>query len=378
MRRTVFVSFLVLLLASVLLLGGGCRAEEMDVTGRLRDLGIPLLAGYTDESEAQIRARCSWDMAVFDGDVYIGCGDYDTNKGPVTVWSYDPKVARWNAFAEPLADEHIKRYVILDGTLCILGTDPKGDWDMGSYYTLENGAWKEHRVLPSGIHCFDAVEYDGKTFFGLGVNRGDSPVVTSEDGEVFSPVPFVKEGAPVDFSAPVIRVYNFIVYEDVLYAFLTLGSMEAVSYEVYRYDGQSFCYHATPSEVFLRGYDISYTGSYAGLATFVNGYCYYISEDMTEFRPWRVELSDLASDVLVIDDTQYVLAYTILEDSYESAVYSSTDGKTFTKLFCFYDEIPANTFAYSDGVFYFSMGRYCDGDSTETGRVYALDYTIEK
>lgn len=378
MRLRVALSACLAALVIAVALLGGCRAEEMDVTGSLRDLGIPLLTRYTDESEAQIRARCSWDMAVFDGDIYIGSGDYDTNKGPVTVWSYDPETAQWNASAEPLADEHIKRFAVLDGMLCILGTDPRGDWDTGSYYALEDGTWKEHRVLPSGIHCFDAVEYDGKTFFGLGVNSGDSPVVTSADGEHFSPVPFIKEDTLVDTSVSVVRVYNFIVHEDSLYAFLTLGSMEEVSYEIYRYDGQSFCYHATPPEVFLRGYDITYTGSFAGLATFVNGYCYYVSEDMTAFRPWRVELSDLVSDVLVIGDTQYVLAYTILEDRYESAVYSSTDGKTFTKLFYFYDEIPANSFAYSDGAFYFSMGRYCDGDSTETGRVYALNYTIEK
>lgn len=376
-RRSFKLSCLVALLVLVAILGG-CGSDGQNVTRSLRDLGIPLLDEYPNDSETLIRARCSWDMIAYDGDIYIGCGDYDTNMGPVTVWSYDPKTETWNASANRLADEQIKRYEILGGKLCILGTDPREDWSMGNYYLLENGSWEEHRVLPSGIHCFDAAEYGGKTFFGLGVNSGDLPVVVTEDGETFSPVSFVKDGATIDTSAaPIVRVYNFAVYGDALYAFLTMGTEDAVSYEVYRYDGGQFCYHATPPEVFLRGYDIAYTGEFAGLATFVNGYCYYLSEDMMTFRPWRVEMSDLACDVTVIGDTQYVLAYTGLDGKYESAVYSSEDGKTFTKLFYFYDKIPANSFVYSDGVFYFSMGRYYDGSSTEMGRVYALNYTIE-
>ena len=369
------------ILLILIIIPTGCREEDPNVTNRLRDLGIPLLSTYSDESEALIRARCSWDMIAYDGKVYIGCGDYDTNKGPVTVWSYDPLEEAWKASPEPLADEHIKRYAILDGTLCILGTDPKGDWSTGSYYTLEGGTWRERRVLPSGIHCFDAIEYGGKTFFGLGVNAGDFPVVVTEDGENFSEVPFIMDGAPLDTSGtPVVRVYNFVVYDGELYAFLTNGDESSVYYEVYQYDGERFCYYSSPPEVFLRNCDITYTGTFGGLATFVNGYCYYISEDMTDFRPWRVEMSDFACDVMVMGDTQYVLAHTVLEEEegYETAVYYSTDGKTFTKLFYFYDEIPANSFVYSDGVFYFSMGRYYDGDSTEMGRVYALNYTIDK
>lgn len=372
-----FRILLVLVLALFLLVG--CGETGQNVTRRLHDLGIPLLEAYSDDSETEIRARTSWDMVAYDGRIYIGCGDYDTNMGPVAVWSYDVESGTWQS-SLPLEDEHIKRFTVLDGTLTIPGTDPRGDWSLGSYYTLEGDAWAEHRVLPSGIHCFDAVEFDGKLFFGLGVNRGDSPVVTSVDGEIFSPVTFFRDGTPVDTTLyEVIRVHNFVIFEDALYAFLTLGNEEVEAFEVYRYDGEGFSCFSTPPEVFLRSYDITYTGEFAGLATFVNGYCYYISEDMVSFRPWRVEMSDLASDVLVMDGVQYVLAHTGLDNGkYESAVYTSTDGKTFTKLFWFRDEVPANSFAYLDGVFYFSMGRYYDYTSRETGRVYALNYTIEQ
>ena len=368
-----------LALVTLLFLLVGCGEEGKNVTRELQDLGIPLLETYTNDSETQIRARSAWDMVAYDGKIYIGCGDYDTNMGPVAVWSYDVDDGAWQA-SSPLEDGHIKRYAVLRDTLSILGTDPRGDWSMGSYYTLEGDEWIEHRVLPSGIHCFDAVEYDGKLFFGLGVNSGDSPVVTSEDGETFASVSFFKDGVSVDTALyEVVRVHNFVICENTLYAFLTLGTEEKATLEVYRYDGESFSYFSTPPEVFLRSYDITYTGEFAGLATFINGYCYYISEDMVNFRPWRVEMSDLASDVMVIDGVQYVLAHTALRSGrYESAVYASTDGKTFAKLFWFRDRVPANSFTYADGVFYFSMGRYYDYTSPEMGRVYALNYTIEK
>lgn len=368
-----------LLLALVLLVtfaAPACRPAEGDVSGDLVDLGIPLLAQYSNDAEHLIRARVAWDSIFFDGAFYVGCGDYDSNMGPVKVWRYDPDVGAWEASAETLEDEHIKRFTVLDGTLTIPGTDPRGDWSQGSFYTLEGGAWAEHAVLPSGIHCFDAVSFEGAQFFALGVNSGDWPVVRSTDGATYEPIPFLADGAPVDTDLLIVRVHNFVVAGDVLYAFLTLGDESAATLDVYRYEDGAFCYHAAAPEVYLRSYDAAYAGEFAGLATFINGYCYYYSEDMASFRPCRVGMSDLATDMTVVGDTLYALAYTKLEDGFESAVYASKDGKTFEKLFFFVDEIPANSFAYGDGAFYFSMGRYYDGDSTEVGRVYALAYEL--
>lgn len=380
MRNTILRRGRLALLALVLLLtfvAPSCSSPaEGDVSGLLVDLGIPLLEQYPNGEDYLIRARVAWDTIFFDGNLYVGCGDYDSNMGPVKVWHYDPDKGAWEASAEPLEDEHIKRFTVLDGTLTIPGTDPRGDWSQGSFYTLEGGAWVEHDVLPSGIHCFDAVSFEGAHFFALGVNSGDWPVVRSANGETYEPIPFLRDGAPVDTSCPVVRVHNFVVAGGDLYAFLTLGDEQAVTLDIYRYEQGAFRHHAAAPEVYLRSYDAAYTGEFAGLATFINGYCYYYSEDLVSFRPCRVEMSDLATDMTVIGDTLYALAYTKLEDGFESAVYASKDGKTFQKLFSFVDEIPAGSFAYGDGFFYFSMGRYYDGDSSEVGRVYALSYDL--
>lgn len=368
-----------LLLAVVLLLilaAPSCGSvAQGDVSDSLVDLGIPLIDQYPNTDSYMIRARSAFDTVFFDGALYVGCGDYDANLGPVKVWRYSPTEGDWIASAETLEDEHIKRFAVLDGVLTIPGTDPRGDWSQGSFYTLSDGGWVEHRVLPSAIHCFDAVLFEGTRFFALGVNAGDLPVVREEE-DGFAPVPFFRDGAPVNTDLPVVRVHNFAVLDRTLYAFLTLGDETAVTLDVYRYEEGAFHFHAAAPEVYLRSYDAAYTGEFAGLATFINGYCYYYSEDLATLRPCRVEMSDLATDMTVIGDTLYALAYTKLENGYETGVYASRDGKTFEKLFFFTDEVPAGSFAYGDGSFYFSMGRYYDGNSTETGRVYALKYPL--
>ena len=354
-----------------------CRRDEADKTKRLKDLGIPLIETYTNETEQEIRARRSEDMVIYDGRLYVGCGDYDTNMGPVSVVCYDISEGEWQISPEVLEDEQIKRFLVLDGTLCIPGTDPRGDWSMGNYYTLSDGGWQTQRVLPSGIHCFDGLIFEGRTFFGLGVNSGDYPVAVS-DGEGFRSVAFMRDGELVDTSAfEFVRTYNLTVWQDQLFAFLTLGNTDSIAYEVYRYDGESFVYYSTPPEVFWRGYDMAHTGAFADLGVFINGYCYFTTEDMVSFRPRQVGDSDLACDMLVLEDTLYVLAYRELEKGYESAVYATRDGKTFEKLFYFQKEIPAGAFAYENGVFYFSMGRYYDAESHEMGRVFSLPFSLD-
>ena len=149
-----------------------CGGTTGNVTRRLEDLGIPLAQAYADENKGHMLSRRSEDIAIFDGRLYVGCGDYSANTGPVNVYSMGLEDRKWKVSAEALEDEQIKRFLVLDGKLCIPGTDPRGDWSMGNYYLLSDDAWQTHRVLPSGIHCFDGIEFEGNLFFGLGAESG--------------------------------------------------------------------------------------------------------------------------------------------------------------------------------------------------------------
>ena len=73
------------------------------------ELGIPLSERYPEG----IRARCPWDMTVFDGKLYIGGGDYDANSGPVDIWCYDIDNGTWeNSGTVP--DEEINRFAVIN------------------------------------------------------------------------------------------------------------------------------------------------------------------------------------------------------------------------------------------------------------------------
>ena len=374
--RILKIITLALVLMSALL-SVSCGNEGQRVTRRLEDLGIPLAERYDGEDVSMMLSRRSEDLIVYDGHLYVGCGDYSANTGPVSVYSYDLSARQWQVSAEALEDEQIKRFLVLDGALCIVGTDPRGDWTMGNYYLLENGAWQTVRALPDGIHCFDGVVFEGKTYFGLGVNSGSFPVVVEANAS-FVPVPFLRDGEPLDTSgAEYVRVYNFAIFDGALYAFLTLGNEDDLAYDVYRFDGENFHYFSSLPEIFRRGYDLAHVLSFGDMSVYINGYCYFITEDMETFRPWRVGDSDLACDMEIIGDTLYVLAYRELSGGYETAVYASRDGREFQKLFYFEDTIPAASFAYADGEFFFSMGRYYDADDANIGRVYALNYAID-
>ena len=79
-------------------------------------------------------SRRAEDLIIYDGHLYVGCGDYSANTGPVNVYSLDLSTYEWQMSQEALEDEQIKRFLVLDGALCIPGTDPKGDWETGNYY----------------------------------------------------------------------------------------------------------------------------------------------------------------------------------------------------------------------------------------------------
>lgn len=42
------------------------------------------------------RARCAYDMILWDGCLHIGAGDYTNNAGPIGMWSYDPATEQWS------------------------------------------------------------------------------------------------------------------------------------------------------------------------------------------------------------------------------------------------------------------------------------------
>ena len=333
-----------------------------------KDLGVPYLNEFTEE---QLNSRLAEDLTVFDGKLYVGGGDYDANTGPVYVMSYDPKSGVWEKSSEPLPDEQIKRFEIIDGRLTTLGTDPKDDWELGNYYVLD-GNWQTLRVLPFGIHCFDAAEFDGAVFFGLGVNSGHYPVVIF-DGESYTSAEFFKDGAPLDTSSnEIIRVYNLFEYNQNLFAFLTLdakdenGATLGYFMELYVYENQAFRYVSGA----LPASDLSEIAVSGNSVYMIINETLLTTDNLTSFSAVSLGKDVKASDIIKTEDGIFVLAYRKTNSGfYEISVYKRSESG-FKKLFGLMAKAPANAFCKDGNTFYMSLGnRKSTENIKDVGRV---------
>lgn len=94
--------------------GGG--AGSTDVTANVEVLGEPFKGRWFGR---WTYARNVWDMQVYDGRIYLGCGNSSnegpaTNTGPVPVICFDPRRSEFVCEAT-LLEEQIDRYCVTDG-----------------------------------------------------------------------------------------------------------------------------------------------------------------------------------------------------------------------------------------------------------------------
>ena len=320
------------------------------------DIGTPYAEYYTDE---QMNSRLAEDMVVFDGRLYVGAGDYGMNTGPLPVMSYDLKNKVWEGSEELIQDEQIKRFEIIDGSLVILGTDPKDGWSQGSYYIPYDGAWETVSALPGGVHCFDAITVGDETLFGLGVTHKNSPVVRF-DGEEYTPVEFLREGVCPYFSQnEIIRVYNLFTYKGVTYAFLSLDAVDESGKKIYfmdlyAYDGESFNYvcGSLPSED-LR--EVAVTDS---KVFFIIDNALLSSEDLVNFSATSPAADTTPIDIMNYGGNVYLLGAKPTETGgFHNAVFKLNKDGIFEIVRTFKTTSEVNSFCRDEDYFYVSLGK---------------------
>jgi hypothetical protein len=354
LRRAVLFTALGLALAALAVALIICKANKIVLF--YSDLGVPYGDYYSEEG--QTSSRVSEDMAVFDGRLYVGGGDYDANTGPIPVISRNLGGGKWELSEELLPDEQIKRFFVMDGKLVILGTDPTDDWSMGNYYALEGGAWVTHRDLPSGIHCFDAAKWGDETIFGLGVASGELPAVRF-DGESYSAIEFFKDGAPLDTSAhEIVRVYNLFEFKNVLYAFLTLdekdenGAPAGNFMELYAYKNGVFEFVSGK----LPATDMPFVASDGERAYFIMNDTLLVTSDLMSFSAVSAGKSTRVSDIIKYDGEIFVLACRQSGESrFETMVFKVKNG-SLHKEFGVFTSICAGAFTKDQSSFYISLG----------------------
>ena len=347
-------------------------------------LGDPSWSEYGKKS---LNSRNPWDMTVFDNKVFLGGGDYDKNTGPVTVWFYDLVTEEWKNSGK-VNDEAVMRFVELDGRLVILGADPKADWEYGSLYTFIDGKWETSRKVPCGVHMFDCVQFDGRTFYAIGTSEGDqSPVQVTSDGVNFSGVDFLADGVSIlkNDTNTFTRCYSFFVNGDTLYAFCYRRNTDSIDISFYRFDGTAFQLVSTSSELQIRSSVISRQHLFNawecldGKAYFSVGKLYATS-DFTSAELLPTPDGSDVQDLFVFNGELLILTSLKLEDgTYKNSIKTYTKDSGWGELCSFEHGQSAMSFAYSNSSFYVGLGRRVTDTPTENdplnGTILKLSYT---
>ena len=72
---------------------------------KIKKVADPYRPFYPENSKSDCEARSIRDMRFFDGAIYIGCGDYRLNAGPILVLSFTKGKNTINLRPEFVVDE---------------------------------------------------------------------------------------------------------------------------------------------------------------------------------------------------------------------------------------------------------------------------------
>ena len=364
------------------ILNGGERVPMFAPAAKYVELGAPAAAYY----DTDYIARAAWDMAIYDGRLYVGCGNFGTNSGPTPVLSCPlDDVGNWSAEGT-VPDEQVMRFVNLNGRFLIPGCDPVGRPQKGYYYELDNGEWQTYADLPHGLHNFDLTWFHGRVYAAIGTDRGDYPVAYTEDGVRYETLPFYKDGVPRPTDqSDVIRSCNLYVLGDTLYADFWYESEDSsrTVFEMYRYNEAEdrFDYVADLKDAIHGGqYGVAglplwgkaALGEWMFLTT---GYLYYTT-DFIEYTELELPNGTAVYDMVMGEDGRlYLLASYVKDDGYQITVYSigeSNPTALRTETAFFYSQMPT-AFAVADDCFFIGTGDWYGIGAEDNGMILQVE-----
>ncbi len=310
-------------------------------------------------------AKCVWDLKVWNGVLYVGSGDYDSNTGPTDIFCYNIKKKQWSSAGE-IKEEAVTRFEVVGNDLIIPGVDSTESWDLGSYYKLENNEWKQHRILPHAVHTFDIVRYNENLMVGIGGDRGYTPALISKDGgQTFEFVQFYKNGEIYDLSQyDFSRTYELFTFKEKLYSLVyhkLIGNGAIL--ELYEYKDDGFYYIRNANELWGAGPSVNVWGA---KGEFNNSFYYcsdylHFSNDAINYNKIELPNDELVSQFRIYNKKMYILSYDLLENDsnkfYNMKIYETEKGtEDFIQLCSFEFEVPPISFDMCDSTFFVGFG----------------------
>ncbi len=362
----------------------------------MTELGAPTANRY---SPSKINSRNPWDMAVFDGKLYVGSGDYGDNTGPCDVWQYDPATQEWTV-SGTVDDEAVANFELIDGRLIITGTDPMAGWENGSFYALTADGWTIDRTVPFGVHMFDIAQFQGKTFYGIGnADNTQSPVQMTVDGENYTNTPFYigEESLLNNPDYGYTRCYNLFEGQNELYAFCFFSRTDGKhNYGFFRFDGDAFRLVSPFSELKLkslgpnRQVPFNKAVTFNGRFYFSTGYLYRTS-DFTQAEKVDFPENTYVQDITVQNGRMYILTSKEVEHeavdengeplvttSYINTVweYDQVDG--LTEIYSFEYGLSAMSLEKDGDIYYIGIGLSSEDNAVSPESPLLLNGTVIK
>ena len=341
-----------------------CYYVEIDPDAQVAELGILTERGF---GPANLANSC-WDVKIWNGQVFRGAGDYDKNTGATPIFAYDIATQKWQNYGT-VPDMAVHSFEVIDGKLCAPGIDPSGGWELGNFYSLEDGKWKNNRTLPNGVHNFDMIEFDGKIFAGLGTEDADDTVAVSTDGgKSWSFVPLYQDGEPFDTSDyKWTRTYEFTQYNGQLYALVSFQLGIGSKHMLFRYENGKMV--VVNDQVYSLLGGSSYNRKFWPGEFEFDGACYLTLGSLYAIRDFsnldakeKIEMpnKETVVDAFLKDGVIYTLGFTQDKKTreYTIVIYKSTTGKTgsFTEVASFPYDVPPMSFDYDGNHFYVGTG----------------------
>lgn len=122
--------------------------------------------------------RTLHDLAVLDGRIYAGYGDWDQNTGPVVINPFEVASGRFTGAVHEVPSDAVDTVKVLDGRVWALTTDPVAGESNGGAAT--GPPWR-NETDARATHVFDIASFDGSIY--LAGSLGTDAVVWRADGD---------------------------------------------------------------------------------------------------------------------------------------------------------------------------------------------------
>lgn len=358
-------------------------SDVIDITDQLEDLGMLGAERWDNSTRGKVVSRNSHDMIVFDGRLFITCGSFQDNTGPVAVYYYTNE-AKTAVDTGSLQTEQNDELFIYDDTLFALSTDQK-EWMVSDVYYLNKGEKKFNtafHILNGCYHCFDMEKYHGSYFFaGCSVTSGNryKPSVFKLDGDISKATQsdvkdlkiFDSKGVDIGYNDPkqesAARFYELFTFNDTLYGIYSTTS-DFDRNGLYRYDEktQSFVQltdlNVKPvlDSIFTVTTDASRVSScftYGGKQYFLTEAIDSILCSTSDLKNYDMITTDgTVTDIIFRDGIPYLLTVKEANGGWVNTVYKTEDFIKFDKVHSFRSNLYARRFECLNGVYYFGLG----------------------